>query len=119
MTFIGDQIYVGVSALRRHSRSTGVPNAVVARSSREAHSWICRVNLDGSNARYGRLTEFGTEIYDLACTEHDAARPFLDQRAELAAVERIWSYDDEIAKLHADIHGLVRQLNDRQGTAGQ
>ncbi len=86
--------YVGASAKRRKSRSTGVLNDSISINPQDSHSWIYRINRNDLQYEKKMLTCYGSEIYDLFTL---SKKYFIDNTQAIA--KRIWHYEDEYLNL--------------------
>ncbi|MHC4176725.1 MAG: DUF4915 domain-containing protein, partial [Planctomycetota bacterium] len=93
MTFDERFMYVGASALRRRSRSTGATNVYPSATADDWHSWIHRVDRTTLEVARRRMTVFGEEIYDLMRVEPAVAELHGSDREEVV-VDRMWKYED-------------------------
>jgi hypothetical protein len=94
LVFDDDFIYIGASAVRRKSRSTGTLNQIASDNPDNFHSWIYRVSQRTGEVERRNMTGFGAEIYDLfpvpampvETTEFSSAYSLAD---------RLWRLEDD------------------------
>jgi len=95
----GSFLYVGASAKRRTSRSTGV--AMEVGKDDELHSWLYKVALKSKEVERRRMTLWGSEIYDLAIVDPAHPMPWSGVQPMGAGIERIWAFEDELGDARA------------------
>ena len=90
-----DFIYIGASAERRYSRSTGALNVPLSKNPDDKCCWLYRVSQKtGKVCRYN-FTPFGNEIYDLFPLS-DIPVEMDDHSAKNATVQRLWRIEDSM-----------------------
>jgi len=82
--------YIGASAFRRKSKSTGNLNAPIDLKPDDFHSWIYRVNKNDLSYEKKDMTMYAAEIYDILSIKH----PYTISSDENPIVKRIWKYED-------------------------
>lgn len=117
IAYDGRHLYIGASARRRRSKSTGTTNKVGPLTVGEANSWIYRLNRETFEIDKRNLTAFGAEIYDIV--------PLVDGEdvnfdAEIdPIVQRMWRFEDEYLEAASRVESLVQLQADRQRILGQ
>jgi hypothetical protein len=94
LAFDGDLMYVGASALRRHSRSMGTANKIISDNPDDFYCWIYRVSLGAGKIDRRNLTAYGNEIYDLFLA-HDAPLEISRASSGYAVTDRLWRIEDD------------------------
>lgn len=104
LTYDNEYLYIGASARRRRSRSTGV-NIPPSEELDDLHSWIYRIRRDNLQCIERRsLTRWGAEIYDLApVSANSLSFPDTDSQA---VVQRFWRFEDEFLRLRDERDAL-------------
>lgn len=108
---IGDTLYVGVSALRRRSKSTGVMNTPPDESGYQTDSRLVRFNADRTVEGAVTLSLYAAEVFDVSAAP---LRPTVDPRD--AALTRMRALEDAIDPLRTQVRvlrGGIRKLVDR------
>jgi len=95
ITYDKNYLYIGSSAFRRKSKSTGKENPPDNLKPDDFHSWIYRINRNNLNYEKKDMTMYGAEIFDLLCITH----PYTISKAEKPIIKRMWKYEDLILKL--------------------
>lgn len=91
----GDTFYVGASAKRRTSRSTGMPIIELAGKDDEMHSWVYKVDRKTLAFERHRMTLWGAEIYDIAVIDRDHVKDWSTVKPGIGAIQRFWRCEDE------------------------
>jgi hypothetical protein len=94
LVFEDDFIYIGASAVRRKSRSTGTLNQIISGNPDEFHCWIYRVSQKTGAVERRNMTGFGAEIYDLYPVP---VMPFEMSKfsSAYALASRLWRMEDD------------------------
>lgn len=93
--------YVGASARRRHSKSTGLALPPVALTYAEASSWLYRIDRETQTVDRWNFAALGEEFYDLAAVPPGFEAPGAAEADP--AVERIWRLIDELRQARLGI----------------
>jgi hypothetical protein len=114
LVFDGDYIYIGASAIRRKSRSTGTLNQIASENPDNFHSWIYRVSQRTGNVERRNMTGFGAEIYDLFPIP---AMPFQipEFSSSYALASRLWRLEDDCEARQKRIQQCESDLSLLQG----
>ncbi len=92
LCFSGDFMFIGASALRRRSKSTGVMNTMPTDNSGSWQSWVYRVELLTRSHVRRCLTPLGSEIFGLQILNR--GRAFLTGSNAEGIMPRIWKLQD-------------------------
>jgi hypothetical protein len=109
LLFDDEFIYIGASAVRRKSRSTGTLNQLASGNPDDYHCWIYRVSQHTGAVQRRSLTGFGAEIYDLYPI------PFMPREASefssaYALAGRLWRIEDDRAALQKRLEDCHNEL---------
>lgn len=118
LAYDNEYLYVGASARRRRSRSTGA-NIPASENPDDVHSWIYRIRRNDLRIERRPLTRWGAEIYDLAPVSVGfLSFPDMDSQA---VVQRLWRFEDELLRLRDErdilddaLRSSLRQLVERE-----
>lgn len=89
-----DYYFIGVSARRRKSRSTGITNQDVTTNDEISNSWIYRIDKKTLNVEKKRLTLFGHEVFEIQLAPQES---IIDQN-DTPIIHRMWKYEEECIK---------------------
>lgn len=92
MAFDENYLYIGSSARRRRSKSSGTRNVPEAISTDDAQSWVYRVDRKTLEFQRKSLAIFGEEIYDLMIFNKE----YHFSKKDNPIIQRLWKYQDEI-----------------------
>ena len=112
-----DYFYVGASAARSRSRSTGTPNVVHSTDWSDFHSWIYRIDRKTLHQERWVLTPFGTEPFDLLGASF--SMPSEIPEATSAVVERMSRFELELQGQVEAGQALTREVNGELEAARQ
>ncbi|MGD0655472.1 MAG: DUF4915 domain-containing protein [Thermoguttaceae bacterium] len=113
LVFDDDFIYIGASALRRFSRSTGTLNNIASDKPDDFHCWIYRVSQRTGKIERRNLTSYGAEIYDLFLVPNMPLEMSGSSNG-YASAERLWRIEDDFRareqKLQQSLHAYEEEL---------
>lgn len=109
LAFDDKNAYIGVSARRRISRSTGAVIPTDDATSASANCGVYRVNLADKTFEYRPLTLWGSEIYDV----EPLAKPFpMTGKAKLGALQYRFAAMEHISNLQTELLETQYALGD-------
>jgi len=106
-TFDENYFYVGASARRRRSKSTGTQNVSEAVTDEDAQSWIYRIDRKTLEFERKSLAIYGEEIYDLMIYNQN---DYHFSKKDVPILKRVWKYQDEIENYKNELTHYKNEL---------